>query len=132
MRDHMKVPDGSILPNDPVIILVMARLADPLLDLFQERRPIVWMHSAPNRFQGYLRRWLQPENTETLLAHVNIAGRDAPGPAPRMAETLPLRQISFASAQRLLSLFPPGYVPVNSENLRRAAVNRYRRRDERD
>src|SRR5580658_11064836 len=100
MRQHMNVPDASILPNDSVIVLIVAGIADPLLNPFRKRRSIVRVHSAQYRFQGHPRRWVQAENTEALLAHVNIPGRNAARPASRVAEPLPLGKISLATFQR--------------------------------
>src|ERR1700691_2737609 len=88
--EHVKVPDGSILSNDSVVVLIVAGVADSLLNLFRKRRSIFGMHSAQYRLQGHLRRRVQTENTEALLAHVNVPGRNAAGPASRVAEALPL------------------------------------------
>src|SRR5580658_2914699 len=90
MRQHMNAPDRSILPNDAVIVLIVAGVANRLLNLFRKRRSIFGMHSAQYRVEGHFRCRIQPENAETLLAEVNIPGRNASGPASRVAESLPL------------------------------------------
>ena len=44
---------------------------------------------------GFL--WIETEDAKTLFAEENIPCRDIAGPAPRMAEPLPLGEIGFTS-----------------------------------
>src|SRR5580704_9838017 len=119
----MNVPDSSILPNDAVIVLVVAGVADRLLNLFRKRRSIFGVYSAQYRFEGHFRCRIQPENAETLLAHVNIPGRNAACPASRVAESLPLGKISLASLQGFFCLLTLRDVPVDPVDLRRTSIH---------
>src|ERR1700722_11909067 len=119
----MDVPDAAVFPNDSVIALIFAGVANPLLNLFQERRSIAGMHPAQYRIEGHFRCWVQTENTETLLAEVNISSRNAPCPASRVAESLPFAQIGLASLQGLFRPLAFRYVPVDAVNLGRPAVH---------
>jgi len=123
MPQRMNVPDGSILPNNSEIGFIVAGIADRLLNRLRKRRSIVGMHSAQKRLEGHLRCRVQPENAEALLAEVNIPGRNASRPASRVAQSLPLAQVGFASFQGLFRLLALRYVPVDSVNFRPVTVH---------
>src|ERR1700757_2544212 len=81
------------------------------------------MHSAQYGFEGHFRCWIQPENAETLLAEVDMPGRNASRPASRVAESFPLGQIGLASLQSFFRLLPLRYVPIDSVDLRHSSIN---------
>src|SRR5271166_6741636 len=110
MGHGSNVFDGAIGHYQAMLGGKFLPLARGALDGCPQTHPVVWVSPRDHQLNGGPRSRLAFKYSIGLVGPVDFSAQWAPAKTPRAAQPLRLRQIHFASSQRLLGFLPFGSV----------------------